>query len=337
MHATNISEARKGVAVGVTSSIAWGINTVIIGVILSKAPFIDTKEAIVLAPFVSSFTHDLFSSLWMILLMAVKGKIIEVLKYMKTRNGLIISLAALFGGPVGMTCYLLGINYIGATYTASISSLFPGIGALLAFIFLKERIGPRTWLGIVLSITGVIILSYMPSAGSSNHHFLLGVLLALGSAIGWGLEGVICAWGMKDDDADPEIAVVIRQTASALAYAIIVIPIIHGYSLTFQVITSGAVWLFLIAAFLGAANYVLYYRAIHLIGAARGTALNNTYAAWAIAISVVVFNTPVSFQLIIGTVIVIVGSFFVSGNLKELVHISGDFDNKNLEESKISG
>ena len=257
MHAKNISEARKGVAQGLTSSIAWGVNTVVIGIILSKAPFIDTKEAIVLAPFVSSFAHDLLSSLWMILLMTVKGKIIEVLKYMKTRNGWIIALAALFGGPIGMTCYLLGINYIGATYTASISSLFPGIGALLAFIFLKERIGPRTWLGIVLSITGVIIISYMPSTGSSNQHFILGVVLALGSAIGWGLEGVICAWGMKGEDADPEIAVVIRQTTSALAYAAIVIPLIKGYSLTFQVVSSGAVWLFVIAAFLG--PLITYY------------------------------------------------------------------------------
>ena len=176
----------------------------------------------------------------------------------------------------------------------------------------------------------------MPSAGRSNHHFILGVLLALGSTIGWGLEGVICAWGLKDDDADPEIAVTIRQTASALAYAIIVIPIIHGYSLSFQVIRSDAVWLFLIAAFLGSANYVLYYKAIHLVGAARGTALNNTYAAWALTISVVVFKTPVSFQLMIGTIIVIVGSFFVSGNLKELVHISGDFD-IDTKETKTSG
>ena len=151
LHATNISEARKGVAAGVSSSIAWGINTVIIGVILTTAPFVDTKEAIVLAPFVSVFIHDFFSSLWMILFMTVKGKMIEVLKYMKTRNGLIILLAALFGGPIGMTCYLLGINYIGATFTASISSLFPGIGALLAFIFLKERIGRRAWLGRALA------------------------------------------------------------------------------------------------------------------------------------------------------------------------------------------
>jgi drug/metabolite transporter (DMT)-like permease len=326
VHATNISEARKGVAAGVSSSIAWGINTVVIGFILTKAPFVDTKEAIVLAPFVSAFTHDFFSSLWMILLMTVKGKMIEAFKYMVTRNGLIILLASLFGGPFGMTCYLLGIHYIGATFTASISSLFPGIGALLAFIFLKERIGRRAWLGIVLSITGVIILSYMPSAGSSNDHFILGVLLAIGSAIGWGLEGVICAWGLKDDDADPEIAVTIRQTTSALAYAIIVIPIIHGYSLSYQVIRSDAVWLFIIAALLGSANYLLYYRSIHLVGTARGTALNNTYAAWALAISVIVFKTPVSFYFIIGTILVIVGSFFVSGNLKELVHLSDDFN-----------
>ncbi|MED1471747.1 DMT family transporter [Bacillus salipaludis] len=336
MHAKNISEARKGIGQGVGSSIAWGVNTVIIGVILSRAPFIDTKEAIILAPFVSSFAHDLLSALWLILLMAVKGKIIELLKYMKTRNGLIISLAALFGGPVAMTCYLLGINYIGATYTASLSSLFPGIATLLAFIFLKERIGPRTWLGIVLGITGVVILSYMPTDGSSHHHFILGILLALGSALGWGIEGVICAWGMKGDDADPEIAVSIRQITSALTYAILILPIIHGYSLSFQVVSSGAVWMLVITAFFGATSNVLYYKAIHLIGASRGTALNNIYAAWAIAISVVVFREAISFQLIIGTIIVIVGSFLVSGNLKELVHlvhISSDFES---EESKVS-
>ncbi|MBB6446071.1 DMT family transporter [Bacillus benzoevorans] len=336
MHATNHSEAGKGVAAGVSSSIAWGVNTVIIGVILAKAPFVDSAAAMILAPFVSSFIHDLFSSLWMILWMSVKGKMIEVLKYMRTRNGWIIVLAALFGGPIGMTCYLLGIHYIGATFTASISSLFPAIGALLAFIFLKERIGPRAWLGIVLSIAGVIILSYIPSSGVSNSYFILGVLLALGSAIGWGLEGVICAWGLKDDDADPEMAVTIRQTASALTYTIFVMPMIHGYSLSFQVVKSDVVWLFLIAAFLGAANYVLYYRAIHLIGTARGTALNNTYAAWALAISLVIFKTPVSLHFIIGTIIVIVGSFFVIGNLKELVHISGDFD-INTEDAEHPG
>jgi drug/metabolite transporter (DMT)-like permease len=220
-----------------------------------------------------------------------------------------------------MTCYLLGINYIGATFTASISSLFPAIGALLAFIFLKERIGPRAWFGIVLSITGVIILSYMPSSGSSNEHFILGVFLALGSAIGWGLEGVICSWGLKDDDADPEFAVTIRQTVSAITYSIIIIPILHGYSLSFQIIKSDIVWLFLMAAFFGAANYMLYYRAIHLVGTARGTALNNTYAAWALAISVVVFDLSVNLHFIIGTIIVIIGSFLVTGNLKEVVHI----------------
>jgi drug/metabolite transporter (DMT)-like permease len=141
---------------------------------------------------------------------------------------------------------------------------------------------------------------------------------------------------LKDDDVDPEIAVTIRQTASALAYTIIVIPIVHGYSLSIQVIRSDTLWLFLIAAFLGSATCLLIYRSIHLIGAARGSAISNTYAAWALAISIVVFKTPVSFHFIIGTVIVIAGSFFVSGNLKELFQLSGEFD-IDTKEAKASG
>lgn len=337
MYAKNIKDARKGVSHGVISAASWGINTVVIGIILEKTPYIDTKQAILLAPFVSSFMHDFFSSLWMILFMLVKGEFNQVVKYLKTRNGKVIALGAVIGGPVGMTCYFLSVKYIGPIYTASITSIFPGVGALLAFIFLKEKMNRRTWFGVLLSIIGVVVLGYMPSEASANHNFVLGILFALGGALAWGLEGVICAWGMKGEDADPFQAVTIRQTTSALCYAVIITPFIHGYSLTFEVLSSTVVWLTVISALLGTICYALYYKSIHLIGAARGTSLNITYAAFAIVIQVAFLGTPVSLQLIIGTLVVLYGSILVSGNLKELIHISDDFDNNEVEASEISG
>ena len=38
--------------------------------------------------------------------------------------------AALLGGPVGMTGYLIAINNIGPGYTAIISSYYPAVGTV---------------------------------------------------------------------------------------------------------------------------------------------------------------------------------------------------------------
>ncbi|WP_191991994.1 DMT family transporter [Bacillus aerolatus] len=314
MSANSVKQARMGIGLGAASAIAWGVDTVIIGVIIASTPF---KEAVVLAPIIAAFMHDFFSSLWISLLMIIKGEFINVLKLLKTKSGAILVLGAVCGGPLAMTFYFLGIQYAGVTYAASIASIFPGIGAVLAFTFLKEKMNGRTWFGVVLSIIGVVILAYMPSKLNVDNSFFIGIMFSLGAAIFWGLEGVIGAWGMKGKEVVPLYAINIRQMTSALCYAILVIPFIHGYPLAFQAASSNIVWLIVIAGLLGTANYSLYYMSINLIGAARGQSLNNTYVFWAIVTEILFIGTPVSIQFVIGTVIVILGSILVSGNLKE--------------------
>lgn len=52
-----------------------------------------------------------------------------------TRHGLVVVVAAVLGGPVGMTGYLTAIENIGSGYTACISAFYPAFGALLAVFF----------------------------------------------------------------------------------------------------------------------------------------------------------------------------------------------------------
>jgi drug/metabolite transporter (DMT)-like permease len=306
-------EAKKGIALGATSAVAWGVDTVIIGVIIASTPF---KEAVVLAPIIAAFMHDFFSSIWISLLMIIKGEFLNVLKLYKTKSGAILVLGALAGGPLAMSFYFLGIQYAGVTYAASIASIFPGIGAVLAFFFLKEKMNKRTWSGVVLSIIGVIVLAYVPTKFDTESTFVIGILFALGAAVFWGLEGVIGAWGMRGKDVVPLYAINIRQMTSALSYAIILVPLMHGYPLVFEAATSNIVWIIVIAGFLGTANYSLYYSSINLIGAARGQSLNNTYVFWAILTEIVFIGTQINLQFVAGAIIVLLGSILVSGNLK---------------------
>jgi drug/metabolite transporter (DMT)-like permease len=324
MSIKNVKEARKGLGFGLLAGATWGVDTVLVGIVMAMTPFIDTERAMILAPFVSTFLHDFFSAVWATIYMIIKGEFKNVLKTAKTKGGRFVMLAALLGGPVGMTCYLLSIKYIGAAYTASITAIFPGVGAFLAFVFLKEKMNKRVWSGIALSIVGVITLGYMPAELSSGSNFLLGILFALGTVFAWSIEGVICAYSMKYGEVDAEHAINIRQATSGLFYAAIIIPLISGYDLAFSAATSKVGLLIAITALVGTTSYIQYYKAISMIGAARSTALNITYGVWAIILQIIFFKTPVSLQLAAGAVIVLIGSMLVAGNPKELIDFSDE-------------
>ena len=97
--------------------VLWGLDTVILGVALAMTPFVSTEQAVMLAPFVSTFLHDACSSVWMLIYMGIRRQYKKVIKALRSKSGKFIVLGALLGGPIGMSGYVAAINYIGPAYT----------------------------------------------------------------------------------------------------------------------------------------------------------------------------------------------------------------------------
>ncbi len=272
---------------GIFAGITWALETVILGIALGSAPFISTEQAVFLAPFVSTFLHDAFSSLFMLILNLIKGEIKSFAKTIKTKSFKWIILSSAIGGPVGMTGYVLAVKYMGASVGAVASAVYPAIGTLLAFIFLKERVKWYQWLFLILTLGGVYGLSYSPSASVIN--FWLGLLGVFMCAFGWGIEAVILAKCFKDDTIKNIHVLFIRQTTSALIYGILLIPLLGGVKFTAGVISAVPSVLPIIAAaaFFATVSYLFYYKAIAALGASKAMALNITYTAWALLFTVI--------------------------------------------------
>ena len=269
---------------GILSGILWALDTTILSIALSMAPFSDnTVQAIAFAAITSSALHDVLCAFWMALYMGAKGRIKETLSALRTKSGKIVLLGALLGGPIGMTGYVIAINNIGPAYTAIISAFYPAFGTLLAAFLLKERL---TFLRMVslgvalLAIVGMSINALDMNGGTGNPE--IGVLCALLCVIGWGSEAVLCAWGMRDAAVDNEIALQIRETTSGAVYALVVLPAFGAYSFLATAIPTFANTTLACAALAGTASYLFYYKAISKIGAAKGMALNISYSAWAV-------------------------------------------------------
>ena len=215
---------------GISAGVTWALETIIIGIALGMAPFIEDKRAVFLAPFVSTFIHDGCSAIWACIYNTVRGQLPDVFKALKTKSGKFVMLAGVIGGPVGMTGYIMSINYMGASIGAVASAVFPAIGAVLAYIFLKEEMKWYRWVLLGITLLGVYGLSYSPEISINN--FWLGITGALMCSFGWGIEAVILAKCFKDPSVKNEYALQIRQTTSALIYGVILLPVLKGWGFT---------------------------------------------------------------------------------------------------------
>ena len=272
---------------GMIAGMAWAVETIVLGIALAMTPFVHTEQAVLLAPFVSTFLHDAFSALWACIYNGIRGRLPDVVKALKTKSGKFVMLAAVIGGPVGMTGYVLSVANMGASIGAVASAVYPAIGAVLAYFFLKEKMQWYRWVFLLLSLLGVYGLSYTPEISIRN--FSLGFLGTLMCAFGWGTEAVIIAKSVRDGAVKNEIALQIRQMTSALVYGVIILPIMNGWGFTLDLFsqTGWHIPMIAIAAFFATISYLFYYRAISRIGASKAMALNITYSAWAVIFSII--------------------------------------------------
>ncbi len=303
---------------GLTSGILWGLDTVILGIGMSMAPFIGTVEALALAAIVGSALHDVFCAIWLFLYMLVRGRLKDTVAALKTRSGKVVMLGALLGGPVGMTGYVVAINNIGAGYTAIISSFYPAFGTVLAVLLLKEKMSLKQVVALIVALGGIIAMGYLTSDTAVTGDPVVGLLGAFAAVVGWGSEAVICAWGMRDDNVDNETALQIRETTSALVYCIVVLPVFGAWFFTLSAIPSFATGVVALAALAGSTSYLFYYKGISRIGAAKAMALNISYSAWAVVFGLVLLGTVPGPIEIICCVAILCGTVLAASDWKEL-------------------
>ena len=303
---------------GLFSGILWGLDTVVLGIALSMAPFIDTPEAIAFAAVASSFLHDAACAIWLAIYMGVRGRLKDTLAALKTRSGLVVIAGALLGGPIGMTGYVIAINNIGAAYTAIISAFYPALGAFLSYVLLKEKMSAKQIASLIVALFGVMAMGYISAGDSEMGNTTIGLVGAILAVIGWGSEAVLCAWGMKDDAVDNETALQIRETASALVYGIAVLPLFGAWGFTAHVIPNFATGIVALSALAGTASYLFYYKGISVIGAAKAMALNISYSAWAVAFGFILQGIVPTPATVFFCILILVGTILAASDWNEL-------------------
>ena len=112
-----VINARKGYFNGLMAGATWGLDAVVLGVVMIMAPFVENPVLLAAGGVLCSALHDIIAAIWLYFYMGAKGRLKELVPALKTRDGRYCALAALLGGPLAMTAYTVSIAVGGAALT----------------------------------------------------------------------------------------------------------------------------------------------------------------------------------------------------------------------------
>ncbi|GAB6085126.1 hypothetical protein [Alkaliphilus crotonatoxidans] len=288
---------KKGISIALFSGLTYGLYSAFMTLGMTKGVWADWYGAntaglsVVVITYLlgalGSAVNDTCSALWAMIYAAVKGKLGDFFRCLKTTPGKIMILAALIGGPISSTAYVVGLQMAGSI-VIPITALCPAIGAVLGRVLFKQELNKRMVTGIIICVASSFLIGSTSLAGDAPEQMLLGLSIAFIAALGWGFEGCVAGYGTSMIDS--EIGITIRQATSGLSNLIILVPIFGmifgdgvGFSagLVAQAFTSSAamIWFGLsgLCAFL---SYMCWYRGNSMCGAALGMACNATFSFW---------------------------------------------------------
>ena len=109
------------------------------------------------------------------------------------KNYLKIGLSGIIGGSglgVAMITFIYSITNTSAAVTLLCLAAMPFFTALLAFLFLRERISFNVWISIILASVGILIMAI----GNTGEKSLIGFIFGLTSSIGFSIFSVTLRW-----------------------------------------------------------------------------------------------------------------------------------------------
>ena len=109
------------------------------------------------------------------------------------KNYFKIGLSGIIGGSglgIAMITFIYSITNTSAAITLLCLAAMPFFTALLAFLFLKERISLNVWISIIIASFGMIIMGI----GSNEQNSLIGFIFGITSSIGFSIFSVTLRW-----------------------------------------------------------------------------------------------------------------------------------------------
>lgn len=180
------------------------------------------------------------------------------------------AVAAMGGiGYVGQAyCYFLGLEHADASLVALLLYLFPAFVAILAAVFLRERIGVVTAAALALALAG----TFLVVGGGSGRP--LGIALGVGAAVIYSIYITVGSVVTKGLDAIA-VSTVVCVAAAAVSGVIVAVLGLSGRPASFPASASGWSSLAAIAVICTVVAILAFFAGLRLLGPTSTSVLST--------------------------------------------------------------
>lgn len=221
----------------------------------------------------------------------------------------ILALLGQFPAQVFMT---MGTQQSTASNASIISLSLPVISALLAVLFLKEKMTPLRWLSFAIAVAGVVLCSMKDLMGSNfSMQYMIGNLLILAGVLGSGFYNTICK-KIANDYTEMEMLFY-----TYIFMVVLLFPFVWYYEgnvlRNFAAFTSST-WtgLILLTVFHNFLSMILFFMALKHLEAIQVAFSNFLITLFGLPIAIIWLHEKLNLLSIIGGGLVLISTIAIS-------------------------
>ena len=291
--------------------------SIILAMIFWSFSFIWTRVAIQsFQPMTLITLRLLIASILLLTVMKLSGKF-QKLRRQDFKWFILLAFFEPFLYYVGET---LGLTMVESTLAAVIISTIPLFAPVLAFIFLRERIGIATIIGILVSLGGVFFVIYEPSGGfKANIWGVALMFMAVFSAICYAtvLRKIPTYYN--------NTSVIFYQSLLGLIFFVPTFFLTDFSTIqTLKVSSESLFALIMLAVFASVIAFVLFAGAVRKVGVTRTNVFVNLIPVFTAILSWLILDEILTLSKWIGIAIVVTGLFVSQWNSYKIGKITSE-------------
>ncbi len=257
-------------------------------------------------PFATAFLRVVFASLFLLPLLAWRGQLPALRAKLKP-----ILVVGVLNSGLPFALFTFAVLHISTGLTSILNATVPLWGAVVAWLWLGDRLTTARTLGLVIGFVGVALLAWDKAsfqAGAALPGWA--VLACLAATL---LYGIAASFAKKYLVGVPPLA---SATGSQMgATLVLLVPALMNIPSTMP---SGRAWIaiVLLAFFCTAVAYVLYFRIIERAGPARAVTVTFLIPVFGVAYGGIFLNELITGTMLACGAVIVLGTALSTGILK---------------------